>query len=87
MKLKETKLSPNDKKFKQEAFKRGGFGRKGFRYGTNVRRVPSKDGLFREKTRMKGAKKIVRGLASVATAIAPIFLIGDLIWGDTADQK
>ena len=68
--------------------------REAFKLGTNAREVGTKDGkmLFREKKMSKkGVKKILNkvggALTAMLTVVSPVFLIGEIIWGDGTDQK
>jgi len=69
--------------------------REAFKLGTNAREVgKDKDGkmLFREKKMSKkGVKKILNkvggALSGMLTVVSPVFLIGEIIWGDGADQN
>ena len=86
--LKLIQTKPADQSKRTAAMKRDKF-----QLGTNARQVGTKDGkiLFKEKRMSKeGLKKMMNkfggALSTVLTAISPVFLIGELIWGDTQDQ-
>lgn len=68
--------------------------RQEFSMGTNFRKVKVVDGktYFKEKKMStKGIQKKLRkfggALSSLLTIVSPIFLVGEIIWGNTEDQN
>jgi len=68
--------------------------RKAFAMGTNFRKVKIAKGkaYFKEKKMsikgfQKKLSKLGGALSSVLTMVSPIFLVGELIWGNTEDQN
>ena len=62
--------------------------RKAFKLGTNFRPVKNDIGKpqFREKL-MKGVKKYAGPLSSILSKVAPIFLIGEVLFGNQQSTK